>query len=149
MQFSRPQLSEDQLREFESRNQVSLPDSYRRFLLAHNGGSFQFDYPAYKIPGDKRNPEGLLQCFFCLQKDDVSDIEQVAQIHQGRLPDGLLPIARDPGSNLICLGTTGQHAGKIYFWNRAKESSRPSFKNVRLISEDFQSFLDGLYPFEE
>ncbi len=148
MQFSRQPLKEDDLAAFETRNGLQLPKAYRDFLLANNGGSFQFDYPAYRI-SEHEEPEGLLQCFLCLQQDDVSDIERTWETHKSRLPKGLLPIARDPGGSLLCLGTSGKHAGHILFWDRNKESSRASFKNVYLVAEDFSAFLNGLYPFEE
>jgi hypothetical protein len=36
---------------------------------------------------------------------------------------GLIPIAHDPGGNMVCLAVTGEKMGKIFFWDHEGISS--------------------------
>ena len=45
-----PVLSEEQVRAFEQKHQITLPEGYRRFLLEVGGGCYMFDdYPSYQL----------------------------------------------------------------------------------------------------
>jgi hypothetical protein len=148
MQDKHPPLTREAIKDFETRNGLQLPQEVVEFLLAHNGGSFGWDYPAYAIHGHPREEECLLQCFFCLSPGERTDLERVYQVHKGRIPDELLAIASDPGNNLICVGLTGERKGKIYWWERTKERDRPTYDNVFHLADSLKEFLDGLHPFE-
>jgi hypothetical protein len=146
-QFSRTPLTPEDIAQFETAHKLTIPESFRSFLLKHNGAVFQFDYPAFRVKNE-RVKEALLQCFFCLSDGDPIDMKRVYRVHRKRLPEELMPIGSDPGNNLICLGIKGDHLGKLYFWERTKEHSPPTFANVYWLADDFESFLQGLYPFE-
>ena len=45
-----PVLSEEQVRAFEQKHQITLPEGYRRFLLEVGDGCYMFDdYPSYQL----------------------------------------------------------------------------------------------------
>ena len=45
-----PVLSEEQIRAFEQKHQITLPEGYRRFLLEVGDGCYMFDdYPSYQL----------------------------------------------------------------------------------------------------
>lgn len=148
-QDSEPLLTRADIRNFEVRNSLELPQEFVELLLVHNGGSFGINpYPAYGIHGHPREREGLLQCFFCLSEGDPTDIERIYQVHKDRIPGELLAFASDPGNNLICIGIKAGHRGKIYWWERTKEEDAPTFNNVYHLADSLKDFLAGLYPFE-
>lgn len=146
-QSHRP-LQPGQIEAFEAANRVTIPPAVRELLLAHNGATWgPLDYPAFKIPSGRPTlTEGVLKTLFCLHEGEVNDLGRVFRTHLRRIPDELLPIGCDPAGNLICVGLNGDHAGKIYFWERAKEHRPPTFSNVYRLADDLSAFLDGLYP---
>ncbi len=148
-QNSRAQITNEDILVFESKFGFSLPPEYTALLLQHNGGSFHVDYPFYQIHGHASQHEGMLQCFFALAPGDPIDLERIYSVHCDRLPEPLLAIGSDPGNNLICIGLTGEYVGKIYFWERTKEESQPTFNNVYLLSESLNEFIENLYPCDE
>lgn len=141
-------LSEEALRAFEERLGIILPEQYRHFLLVHNGGEASPD--VFKI----RNEQGpytdsVVRCFFSI--GDVPNYRSfewhynLYKIEEDRLPHNMIPIADDPGGNLICISTVGTDAGAVYFWNHEEETEPPSDANLHLIADTFQEFLGALY----
>lgn len=68
--------------------------------------------------------------------------------HKDRVPAGFLPIARDPGGNLICLALEGENANKVFFWdheNEYEEGEEVGYKNTNLIASSFEEFLASLH----
>ena len=57
-----------------------------------------------------------------------------------RLPDYFVPIAHDPGGNLICISCSETENGFVYFWDHENEGNN----NVYLISKGFNDFIGNL-----
>src|SRR5688500_3858231 len=87
-----PPLDEEQLRAFEARHQVRLPNRYRAFLLRNNGGR---PIPSvFAIEGLPENPEGAIQVFFGLNtRIESEDLGNLLTLHNGKIPNWILPIA--------------------------------------------------------
>ncbi|MBC7809956.1 MAG: SMI1/KNR4 family protein [Burkholderiales bacterium] len=151
-------LDESDLTYLEESQGIALPEDYRRFLLAHNGG-----YPelcVFPIDDFPRDTHAMVGWFFALE-GAFSDtgavegyqglpptIEEALVDYRNRVPSDLLPIARDPGGNLICLGVKGEQTGKVYFWDHNEESideeGHPTYLNVYKIADTFTKFLNSL-----
>jgi hypothetical protein len=122
-----------------------LPEDYRRFLLTHNGGSPE---PAGFVlagpPGPYQDSE--VQWFLGIGDPDY-DLEDWFATYRGpeaRMPAELLPIAVDPGGNVICLAVAGERRGAVFFWDHEEESDPPGWSNVHPIADSFDAFLEGL-----
>lgn len=66
---------------------------------------------------------------------------------KNRIIHGFIPIAEDPGGNLILLNCTGKDEG-IYFWDHELESledTPPNISNMSLISTSFEAFFNRLH----
>jgi hypothetical protein len=65
---------------------------------------------------------------------------------QGRIPKKLFPIANDPFGNLICVSLTGEDCGAVYFWDHENEpdDEDTEFRNIHLIADSWEEFIDGL-----
>jgi hypothetical protein len=68
-------------------------------------------------------------------------------MYQDRVPNTLLPVARDPGGNLLCLQLSEQDYGKVYFWDHedeVAEGETPGFDNVYFVAASFDELLNNL-----
>jgi cell wall assembly regulator SMI1 len=146
---AREPLSEHDITQVEVQLGLSLPAGYRNFLLAHNGGRPEPDaFPIHNNPSDDH---GLVHNFLCIKKEDNYNLTVWAKRYRGRIPSDLLPIAKDPGGNLICLSVSGADVGKVYFWDHEEEAGEgetPGYDNVYFVANSFQEFLESLTTLE-
>ena len=156
---------------FERRIGASLPDDYRAFLLEVNGGRPQSPvdtaarYPIVRIDWEGRPPQ---------ESDDVAVVHflLVAENWKGifsdgrsdalsldgcyttfveedrRIPEGLIPIGRDPGGSLFLLDVTGGQRGGVWFWarnwlDRDRLATDP-FHNTARIAPTFSGFIERI-----
>ena len=65
-----------------------------------------------------------------------------------RLPKNILPIACDPGGNIVAMSIDGDDYGSVYFWDHEQEglseesSSYSSLLKVTNSFKDFTSILE-------
>lgn len=64
----------------------------------------------------------------------------------GSIPRNLLPIAVVANGDRILISVAGTDAGHVYYWGWSEEPEPPtnSYKYMRCIAKDFDSFLAGL-----
>jgi hypothetical protein len=138
-----PELCPERIRRLESELGMSLPDEYKTFLLRHNGGR---PIPnAFPIEGLANNPFGVIQVFFGVDDPIEScNVDWNYDVHKGRVPSNLLPIATDDGGDLVCLSIFGDDSGAVLFWDRHSEPAEPSYENVYRIAASFAGFIDGI-----
>jgi cell wall assembly regulator SMI1 len=124
---------------------VKVPEPYRRFLLQYNGGRPR---PARFVYGKGPYQDSRVHGFACIQQGHINDIRHLVQTFAGRIPKGTMPIARDPAGNLVLIGTTGDPAGKIFFWDHeqeAEEGQEADWRNVSPVADSFDQFLESLH----
>ena len=146
MRGAGPALTENDLRQLESRLGSDLPGSYREFLLRFNGGRptpSHFDVPNWPVR------ESLVNDFNGVVPGAYNDLEKDLDLLQDRIPKDLIPIADDPGGNVILLGVGGPYHDHVFFWDHDNEpfdagESLEEYPNVYPIAQDFRSFLMGL-----
>jgi len=131
-----PRATELDIARFEKKNDLTLPDSYRRFLLEQNGGrpaNGEFAVPGWGVT--------VIDFFFGIGSRDSYDLQK----HFDRLDDPrsseLLPIASDPGGWIVYLGVRGPHRGAVFFWDHKTPASTPVS-----IGDDFDAFAASLKP---
>ena len=143
---SREPLDEQDLIQVETRLNRALPKEYRDFLTAHNGGRPEPNaFPIYNNPSDD---QGLVHNFMCIKDGDIYDLLTWVDRYRDRVPSNFLPIAKDPGGNLICLSISGEDLGKVYFWDHEEEAATgqiPGYDNVYPVANSFQEFLSSLH----
>jgi hypothetical protein len=120
------------IQQLEEKLRFKLPDAYGSFLLEFNGG---FPSPnIFWINEDEK--ESKLSIFFGIAEGKPTDIYE-NYLFDG-LPEGILPIGRDPGGNFICIGILPANSGEIFFLDHETNDVIP-------IGKDLPSFLDSLY----
>jgi hypothetical protein len=136
-------LSPQEIRDFEKRWKVELPDSYRMFLLKNNGGR---PVPAtFPIEGMENNPFGTIQQFFGLNTSvPTEDLNWILGNLGVPRPEGLLPIACTSGSDFVCINT---HSGSVFFWDRMASwgKRRSNAKDFFPIANSFDDLIAKLH----
>jgi hypothetical protein len=147
-------LTEERLSQLEARLKGKLPEDYRQFLLRYNGGRPTLSRFTFEVDGEEQ--ERVLEWLFAVHDQPYEEPEDWDP-GNGELPPyfgqpleaawdalrsekpkaGMLPIGRDPGANLICLGYTGKRAGQIWYYDHDTVSF------VRLAGS-FTEFLGSL-----
>ena len=148
-------LTMEDITNLEKTLKLTFPDDYRSFLLKNNGG--EPDRTLYKFNENGRESEDIIHFFIGIVPDkDYSDLEyQANYFHsQDRIPKRLIPIACDPGGNLILMGVKGPQRNKVYFWDHEteyEEGQIAGYRNVYLIANTFTEFLEMLEknPYED
>jgi hypothetical protein len=152
---SKAPITSQDLDLFEASENVVIPKEYREFLLSENGRRPKADrfliYPLFQsnLQPDRVHGEQASVAWFFAINSESENLGAAIRTYKDRLPGGFFPFARDPGGNIICLGTIGETAGLVYFWDHEREADpdygeRPSMRNVYYIAPSFQEFLDGL-----
>jgi hypothetical protein len=142
-------LSKDSIKAFEQKHACDLPDDYRRFLLASNGGFPSADCVAFR-EGGRRTASDVF-CFFALGDERAGvSLEWHYDAYSDRLPKNTVPIARDSCGNLWLLRVGGENAGSVYFWDHG---SYDTFDETDLgacprVAAGFQEFFDNLGTYD-
>ena len=156
MQFDRVNpygaTSPEAIAEFEARRGVLLPAEYKAFLLKSNGGRPTPD--VFEVPGWHGRSNELDFFYGIHEAEKVDRLDWACDVYDERIPGDLIPIANDANGNAICIGWKGKRAGKIYFWDHEDELDghggfRQDYRNVFLVADSLQEFLDGLMTSEE
>lgn len=155
---SKESSSIDDISAFEKRIGYLLPEDYKEFLLKTNGGSFD----CYKVIDTERfgktSPE-MVDLIYGLNSESYSDLDDkfnTYHIEDKRMPDGLIPIAGDPGGNHFCIALGEGKNGEIYFWDHelevefdSPEQAKNYYENCFFVCGSFSEFLQKIYDAPE
>jgi hypothetical protein len=144
--------SSEAIANFEARWRMILPAEYKAFLLHSNGG-----YPtpnSFRVPGWYGHGNSVMSFYGIHDAEKVERLDWACKVLDERVPADLIPIASDANGNQICLGWKGEREGKVYFWDHEDELDEDGdfvtdYRNVYLVANSLQEFLDGLMTHEE
>ena len=131
----RPVTDEDIAR-VEARFGCTLPAPYVAFLRQHNGGMPE---PNEFVGIDPRDV-ARVDFFFIIEGDDKMNlIEEAAFFREYHdVPKSLLPIARTPMGDIICIGIGQKVHGAVFFWSHDHPVRDEA---ARLLAHDLDAFL--------
>ncbi|MGN7877265.1 SMI1/KNR4 family protein [Roseateles sp. 22389] len=137
-----PKLSGQDVDSAEHDFGISFPESYRRFLLEHNG--CRPDPDTIDIPGHPQSPTDV-QVFFGIGRDVATDcLEWNKELVELRCPiPDLLPIACDSGGNLFCLNLESGNEPKVIYC----DLDRP-ICDIYEVAASFDEFTSKIRMFE-
>jgi hypothetical protein len=128
-----------------------LPEEYRAFLAACNGGYvgglLWFTGPT---PSGEVADAGVHHVGGFRQEPHFS-LAWAREVYEGRIPEDLLWIMDDPFGNALCLGIQGPHTGKVFFWDHENEPGDDwdgrveTAGNLQLLANSFPAFVAGLH----
>ncbi len=97
-----PPTTADAIAEFEGRQRLALPEPYKAFLLARNGGRPERDL--FEVPNSQGSPVARIHFFFGLGDTEEScDLDWNHEVFSDRISAECLPIATTEGADKICL----------------------------------------------
>ena len=141
-----PRITENDIADFERRQNIVLPSSYRSFLLQSNGGRPERDL--FLIPGFPEGPDGRIHFFFDINGSmGCYNLDFNREWFSDRIPDHLLPIATTEGADIICMSLAPDALGAVYYWDGVHIS--PTYGMLYLVANSFEEFLEQLYRDED
>lgn len=143
LDFKGPITDESLVSSFERVIGFHLPNDYIEFLKSYNGGYPEPD--AFYFSNCKDGSS--VDRFLSLGCEKHHDLLRYFNTYKDRIPAGFLPIAHDPGGNLILIRLNDDFP-QIFFWDHEAEVDEgevPSTKNMYIISNSLSEFLAGLY----
>jgi len=126
---------------------VELPSEYLQVVLEYGCWYTPLGYTRFRFKHPVQGREdGILNVFFGIMPGHSYDVAKNFKTYRGRVRSGLLPIANDPGGNIICLSTRGGDRGSVYLWDHEQETPGrvPSDANLYLIADSFEDFINRL-----
>jgi hypothetical protein len=134
-----PPLTPDALDAYAQQHSIELPGSLRRQLLEQNGGAPWQEF-CVRLPGGTFE---VVASFFGVGMADQSlELAWMVATFAGRVPDGMLPFADDPGGNLYLL----HEDGSVWFWDHEQEGHPEALMPV---ADSFDGFIAALLPCPE
>jgi hypothetical protein len=142
--FVDTRVTDKELSEFEDKRGLTFPEDYRNFLLQTNGGQPEPSTFHFRSEENKEE-DSLIDFFFSFAPTrQLYGIEENLEEYEGRIPDGLLPIACDPFDNLVLISFIEGTYGKIYFWDHEKELTHPDRTRLPCLANSFTEFTRKL-----
>lgn len=143
-------LDLNQIIEIEKYVKLKFPQEYIEHLLQYNGG--QCSPNIFKFNENGNLTESCVDWFLAIYDGEYDNLKEYIwdfKLEEKRLPTHILPIAHDPGGNLICISCGLKDEGYIYFWDHENEvdysdSDDDDYSNLYLISETFNDFIKSL-----
>jgi cell wall assembly regulator SMI1 len=141
-QFKRtcPGLTKREIKEIEKLLAISLPDEFREFYCATNGGK-----PLKrKVSWNSRVQTDVSHILPLRKAMDfpLSVVDVVDTIKSWFDVTKLLPFALDSGGNFFCVCLVGDEVGEIFF--ASNDGNASSASSTRPIARDLKSFLNSL-----
>ncbi|MEW5876280.1 MAG: SMI1/KNR4 family protein [Candidatus Zixiibacteriota bacterium] len=137
-------VDSEQIKVIEDRFGVLFPESYRKFLLAFNGGE-----PVeglFPIDGFENNPDDLIQAFFGVRvTEPTEDLSEILLMLEGLTPSGFIPIARTAGDDFVCLDLRKEGYPVVY-WDRRPFWGNNIWREEYLypVADNFEDLLAKL-----
>ena len=121
----------------ELKHGFQVPDEYKEFLLQQNGGHpkrccFRFGKGTYM--------DSMISNFLAIGGPGYMNLAHFVEVYSDRLPSHVIPIADDPGGNLIVMSCEGKTRGAVYFWDHEKTGKQ----SIRRLAGSFEEFLSML-----
>lgn len=129
---------------------LNFPIEYKDHLLKFNGGQcFPNIFNFYENGKIADSSVDWLLAIYDGEYDNLKTYIVTYKIEEKRLPSHILPIAHDPGGNLICISCDKDDEGYVYFWDHENEvdygvAEDDDYSNLYLIARSFDEFINGL-----
>lgn len=150
-------INDELIMSFENKFGIILPKDYKEFMLENNGGESEKDWIFdFYDNVTKENNSSVVRSFFRIYQNKNNEIvyDDLEEICKRMWGDGIidnktLPIADDPGGNVISISVHEEDFGTVYFLNHEYEDSETGYLFASKIASSFCEFMSHLYLDEE
>lgn len=126
-------VSADIIKILEEEIGVDFPLDYFEFIKENNSARVRPKH--FRVNG-------------CVESiNNFHNVRESYHFKDERLPEKVIPFARDAGDNQICFDYRNENKVTVLFWDYGNPSN--DGLALSLISESFSDFLDSLFEFEE
>lgn len=121
-----------------------LGDELREFLVRSSGGTparTEFHY------GNPPSGASIIQYFYAVSGSprDIDLLTNAITQLRGRIPRAALPLAEDPGGNVVLIYLDGARQGEVWYWDHDQEGDPAAQDaNLHFIAKNLPGFLDSL-----
>jgi len=133
------EITQTDIQKIEKKFSFQFPKEYSDHLLKYNGGKINPAIFSFVENGNKT--QSIVDWFLAIYDGEYDNLEKFIEDYDGRIDENIIPIAHDPGANLICISCRPSDYGIIYFWNHEKEGLED---NYSVIANSFNEFLNEL-----
>ena len=152
---SAEKINAEDIADFENEVGIKFPEDYKRFMLKSNGGTPEEEwlYDFFDEVTEVENTS-VIREFFSLFSDEAVKMSNLKKIYktmtyEEMIPNDMLPIADDPGGNVIGISLNKDDYGYVYFINHEYDDLDTGYLVKSKIAESLTEFLDALYLSEE
>jgi cell wall assembly regulator SMI1 len=152
---SAEQIKAEDIAEFENEVGIKFPEDYKRFMLKSNGGTPKEEwlYDFFDEVTEAENTS-VIREFFSLFSDNsvkMSNLREIYKImtYEETISTDMLPIADDPGGNIIGISLNKDDFGYVYFINHEYDDLDTGYLVKSKIAESFSNFIGALYLDED
>jgi hypothetical protein len=130
-----PPISAEQLREVEQRLGIVLPDDYRAFLLAHNGGEPK---PGWICYGEDESDVAEITKFYAAAEVET----ETNELREHRVPNIYIPIGAVFDEEVLVLSVSKKKPETV-FWNASNDNfDRDNFIRLANSFDELLAKLD-------
>lgn len=148
-------ISVEDIAEFENEVGMEFPEDYKNFMIEANGGTPKEEllYDFFDEVTEAENTS-VIREFFSLFSDDtvkMSNLREIYKImtYEETISVDMLPIADDPGGNVIGISLNKDDFGYVYFINHEYDDLDTGYLVKSRIAESFSDFIGALYLAKE
>ena len=123
---SAEKINAEDIADFENEVGIKFPEDYKTFMLKANGGT----------PDDSVKISNLKKIYKTMTYEEM-------------IPNDMLPIADDPGGNVIGISLNKDDYGYVYFINHEYDDLDTGYLVKSKIADSMRDFLDVLYLSED
>lgn len=135
---------------WEARTGLALPDGFRRFMLAFNGGRphprlFRYTVPLERYPSTE--PVTQLAPLYSWASVEA---HWRGEVYGSGTPRGMLLIGCDPGGLEVLLSLRPEDAGQIFTWvHTTAPWGTEDNDQIWHQADSFEAFLDSLFDWPD
>ena len=148
---SGPPITQDRVFQFESLNEIKLPNDYKSFLIKHNGGKPAPNY--FPLTGHREDASDVVLFYGIDYPSESLELQWNFDLNKGYFEDpafdNFFQIANDGFNDKICLDLSEERFGAVVFIDMVPMWKEHTPKDIYVIADSFSSFLDMLFEVED
>ena len=140
-------LTEYDLKEFEKKFNIMMPQTIKNHYLKYNGG-----YPEKTVfYSEEDDIEYTINYFFSIGCNGGMKIEEILPLlrDENVFPNWLVPLADDIGGDLFTYSIRNGEEGAIYYYSHEFEYGDNPEEHATKLADNIETFLEALLPEEE
>lgn len=139
------QLSEEDIKDFEKKYKIDMPNEIKKHYLYFNGG-----YPEKSL--FISNDANYVVNYFCsIGCNEGLSVEKILFLLTDKniFPQWLIPLADDESGNLFCYSVHPESKGKIYYYNHEFEYGDNPENHITYLANNIFDFINALDYYDE